>query len=284
MQEELDLSYDQLVLATGSVPRRLAAPGADLPGIYAIAGLEKPVRMKETISKGQVGKAVIIGAGPIGLEMAEALSHLWGIQTTVVELRDQILPDLVSPTLAGMARQHLEEKGIALVLNDEVLRFEGRKQVERVITKKKTLEADLVIMAVGVLPNSELARRAGLEVDPFGAIRVNDRMQTSDPAIFAGGDCVTVPHLVTGKRGFFPYGSLANRQGRVIGTNLAGGRAIFKGSVGTFILKLFDISVGSTGLSVQGAAREGYEVISAFVVQFDRARFFRIKTSCTWKW
>ena len=272
--EELDLSYDQLVLATGSVPRRLTAPGADLPGIYTISGLEEPIRIKETISKGQVGKAVIIGAGPIGLEMAEALSDLWGIETTVVELRDQILPDLVSPTLAGMAQHHLEEKGVALDLNDEVLRFEGRERVERVVTRKQTLEADLVIVAIGVLPNSELARRAGLEVDPSGAIRVNDRMQTSDPAIFAGGDCVTVPNLVTGKPGFFPYGSLANRQGRVIGTNLAGGQAVFQGSVGTFILKLFEISVGGAGLSVQRAAREGLEVISAFVVQFDRAHFF----------
>ncbi|RPH82636.1 MAG: pyridine nucleotide-disulfide oxidoreductase, partial [Desulfobacteraceae bacterium] len=272
--EELDLSYDQLVLATGSVPRRLAAPGADLPGIYAIAGLEEPIRIKETISKGRVGKAVIIGAGPIGLEMAEALSDLWGIETTVLELRDQILPDLVSPTLAGMAQHHLEEKGVALVLNDEVLRFEGRERVERVVTRKQTLEADLVIVAVGVIPNSELARRAGLELDPSGAIRVNARMQTSDPAIFSGGDCVTVPNLVTGKPGFFPYGSLANRQGRVIGTNLAGGQAVFQGSVGTFILKLFEISVGGTGLSVQRAAREGYEFISAFVVQFDRAHFF----------
>lgn len=272
--EEMDLSYDQLVLATGSVPRRLTTPGADLAGIYSIAGLEEPIRIKETISKGQVGKAVIIGAGPIGLEMAEALSDLWGIETTVVELCDQILPDMVSPTLAGMAQHHLEEKGLALDLNDEVLRFEGRERVERVVTRKQTLEADLVIIAVGVLPNSELARRAGLEVDPSGAIRVNDRMQTSDPAIFAGGDCVTVPHLVTGKRGFFPYGSLANRQGRVIGTNLAGGQAVFKGSVQTFIVKLFEISVGGTGLSVLKAAREGYEVISAFVVQFDRAHFF----------
>ncbi len=272
--EELELSYEQLVLATGSVPRRLAAPGADLPGIYAIAGLEEPIRIKEIISKGRVGKAVIIGAGPIGLEMAEALSDLWGIETTVLELRDQILPDLVSPTLAGMAQHHLEEKGVALVLNDEVLRFEGRERVERVVTRKQTLEADLVIVAVGVIPNSELARRAGLELDPSGAIRVNARMQTSDPAIFSGGDCVTVPNLVTGKPGFFPYGSLANRQGRVIGTNLAGGQAVFQGSVGTFILKLFEISVGGTGLSVQRAAREGYECISAFVVQFDRAHFF----------
>ncbi len=272
--EELDLSYDQLVLATGSVPRRLTAPGADLPGIYSIASLEEPIRIKEIISKGLVRKAVIIGAGPIGLEMAEALADLWGIETTVIELRDQILPDLVSPTLAGMAQHHLEEKGIVLDLNDEVLRFEGRERVERVVTQKQTLEADLVIVAVGVLPSSELARRAGLELDPSGAIRVNARMQTSDPAIFSGGDCVTVPNLITGKPGFFPYGSLANREGRVIGTNLAGGQAVFPGSVGTFIVKLFEISVGGTGLSVQRAAREGYEVISAFVVQFDRAHFF----------
>jgi NADPH-dependent 2,4-dienoyl-CoA reductase/sulfur reductase-like enzyme/rhodanese-related sulfurtransferase len=272
--EESILPYDQLVLATGSTPRKLAVPGADLPGIYAIAGLAEPIRIKEMISRGQVGKAVIIGAGPIGLEMAEALSDLWGIETTVVELREQILPDLVSPTLAGMAQHHLEEKGIILDLNDEVIRFEGGETVERVVTRKQTLEAELVISAIGVRPNGDLARQAGLEVDPAGAIRVNERMQTSDPAIYAGGDCVTVPHLVTGKPGFFPYGSLANRQGRVIGTNLAGGRAVFPGSSGTFILKLFDISVGGTGLSVQQAAGEGLETVSAFVVQFDRAHFF----------
>jgi NADPH-dependent 2,4-dienoyl-CoA reductase/sulfur reductase-like enzyme/rhodanese-related sulfurtransferase len=272
--EESILSYDQLVLATGSAPRKPAVPGADLPGIYAIASLAEPIRIKEMISKGQVGKAVIIGAGPIGLEMAEALSDLWGIETTVVEWREQILPDLVSPTLAGMARHHLEGKGVVLDLDDEVLRFEGGGTVERVVTRKQTLEADLVITAVGVRPNGDLARQAGLDLSPTGAIRVNERMQTSDPAIYAGGDCVTVPHLVTGKPGFFPYGSLANRQGRVIGTNLAGGRAVFPGSAGTFILKLFDISVGGTGLSIQQAAREGLEVVSAFVVQFDRAHFF----------
>jgi NADPH-dependent 2,4-dienoyl-CoA reductase/sulfur reductase-like enzyme/rhodanese-related sulfurtransferase len=272
--EELDLSYDQLVLATGSVPRRLIAPGADLPGIYSIASLEEPIRIKAIISAGQVRKTVIIGAGPVGLEMAEALADLWGIETTVVEMCNQILPEMVSPILAGMAQHHLEEKGIVLDLDDEVLRFEGRERVERVITRKQSLEADLVIVAVGVLPNSELARRAGLELCPSGAIRVNARMQTSDPAIFSGGDCVTVPNLVTGKPGFFPFGSLANREGRVIGTNLAGGQAVFPGSVGAFILKLFEISVGGTGLSVQKAAREGYEAISAFVVQFDRAHFF----------
>jgi NADPH-dependent 2,4-dienoyl-CoA reductase/sulfur reductase-like enzyme/rhodanese-related sulfurtransferase len=272
--EERSLSYDQLVLATGSVPRKLAVPGAELPGIYTIAGLAEPIRIKEIISKGQVGKAVILGAGPIGLEMAEALADLWGIETTVVELRGQILPDLVSPTLAGMVQHHLGEKGVMLSLDDEVLRFEGGERVERVVTRKQHLEADLVISAIGVRPNSDLALRAGLEVDPAGAIRVDDRMQTSDPAIFAGGDCVTVPHLVTGKPGFFPFGSLANRQGRVIGTNLAGGRAVFPGSAGTFILKLFDISVGGTGLSIQRAARESLDVISAFVVQFDRAHFF----------
>jgi NADPH-dependent 2,4-dienoyl-CoA reductase/sulfur reductase-like enzyme/rhodanese-related sulfurtransferase len=272
--EELLLNYDQLVLATGSVPRKLAVPGVDLPGIYTITGLAEPIRIKEMISKGKVGQAVIIGAGPIGLEMAEALADLWGIETTVVELREQILPDLVSPTLAGMARHHLEEKGVTLDLNDEVIRFEGGETVERVVTRKQTLEADLVISAIGVRANGDLARQAGLKVDPAGAIRVNERMQTSDPAIYAGGDCVTVPHLVTGKPGIFPFGSLANRQGRVIGTNLAGGQAVFHGSAGTFILKLFDISVGGTGLSVQQATREGLDVISAFVVQFDRAHFF----------
>ncbi len=272
--EHIRLDYDRLVIATGSSPRKLPIEGAGLKGIYSITGLVEPIRIKEEISQGRVERAVIIGAGPIGLEMAEALADLWGIETTVVEMQDQILPDLISPTLAGMAQHHLEEKGVVLDLSDEVLRFEGRERVERVVTRKQSLEADLVIVSIGVNPNSDLARQAGLELAPSGAIRVNEFLQTSDPDIYAGGDCVTVPNLVTGKPGFFPFGSLANRQGRVIGTNLAGGKAVFKGAVGSFILKLFELSVGGCGLSLRKAEQEGFEAISAFVVQLDRAHFF----------
>jgi rhodanese-related sulfurtransferase len=155
-----------------------------------------------------------------------------------------------------------------------VVRLEGAGRVERVITEKRTLEADLVILAVGVEPNSDLARTAGIEISPRGAIVVNDRMQTSDPSIYAGGDCVEIRNLVTGRPAYLPLGSLANRQGRVIGSNLAGLASTFKGAVGSFVVRLFDLSVAAAGLSLRTALREGFDAASAFVAQFDRAHFF----------
>ena len=126
------------------------------------------------------------------------------------------------------------------------------------VTSNRTLDADMVIIAAGIIPNSDLARDAGLEISPKGGIVVNKRMQTSDPDIYAGGDCVEVTNLITGKPSYYPLGGLANRQGRVIGTNLAGGEAEFEGSVGSFVVKLFEISVASAGLSLETARNEKF--------------------------
>jgi len=272
--EKRALPYDRLVLATGSKAKRLHLPGTDLEGVFTLSGLKEAISIKKRIAGGEVGKAVIIGAGSIGLEMAEALGDLWGIETAVIEIEDQVLPGLISPNLARMAKTHLEEKGIALHLSEKVQRIQGKDRVEKVITDRRSLEADLVIMAVGVTPNSDLAREAGMEVSETGAIRVNKRLETSDPHIYAGGDCVEILNLITGKPGYWPLGSLANRQGRVIGTNLAGGSEEFEGAVGAFVLKLFQISLAGAGLSIGTALREGFDAVSAFVVQFDRAHFY----------
>jgi NADPH-dependent 2,4-dienoyl-CoA reductase/sulfur reductase-like enzyme/rhodanese-related sulfurtransferase len=272
--EEEDLPYDRLVLATGSRARRLPIPGADLRGVFTVSDLGEAVAIKENVAGGKVEKAVIIGAGAIGLEMAEALADLWGIETAVVEIADQILPGIVSPVVARMAQGQMEENEIAFHLKEQVQRLEGDGRVARVVTDKRTLEADLVIMAVGVVPNSDLAQTAGLAVSSAGAIVVNAKMQTSDPDIYAGGDCVEIRDLVTGKPGYFPSGSLANRQGRVIGTNIAGGDAVFEGAVGTFAIKLFDTAVASAGLSLQRAQAHGFDAVNVFVVQFDRAHFY----------
>ena len=273
-QQEEDLPYDQLVLATGSRPKRLPVPGADLKGVFTVSNLNEAVAIKQGLADGEVEKAVVVGAGAIGLEMAEALADLWGIETTVIEVADQILPGIVSPNMARMAQCHLEENDIAIRLDEMVQRIEGTDRVEKVTTDKGTIDADMVIMAVGVAPNGELAKAAGLEVSASGAIVVNERMQTSDPHIFAGGDCVEIPHLLTGKPGYFPSGSLANRQGRVIGTNLAGGNAKFEGAVGTFIMKVFEMSLASAGMSLKTAKAEGSDALSVFVSQFDRAHFY----------
>jgi rhodanese-related sulfurtransferase len=170
----------------------------------------------------------------------------------------------------------MEEKGVAVFLKEMVqeIRPDGGESALRVITSQRSLDADLVITAVGVRPNSELARQAGLLVSPRGAVVVNRRLQTSDPDIYAGGDCIETMHLVTGKPIFFPQGSLANRQGRVIGTNLAGGFAAFNGVVGSFALKIFDLAVAATGIPLPMALREGFDAMHALVIQADRAHFY----------
>ena len=273
-QREENLPYDQLVLATGSRPKRLPIPGADLKGVFTVSNLNGAMDIKQRLASGEVEKAVVIGAGAIGLEMAEALADLWGINTTVIARSNQILSSIVSPNMARMAQCHLEENDIAVRLNEMVQRLEGTDRVEKVTTDKGVIDADMVIMAVGVAPNGELAKAAGLEVSANGAIVVNERMQTSDPHIFAGGDCVEVSHLLTGKPGYFPSGSLANRQGRIIGTNLAGGNAKFEGAVGTFIIKVFEMSLASAGMSLKTAKAEGWDALSVFISQFDRAHFY----------
>jgi len=272
--KEQGLPYDKVVLATGSRPARLSVPGNHLEGVFTVSDLNEAVSIKNELAGGKVEKAVIIGAGAIGLEMAEALSDLWGVETAVVEISDQILPGLLSSNMARIGQHHMEENGISFHLKENVEGLEGETRVERVVTDKNTLDADLVIMAVGVAPNSDLAKVAGLEVSPGGAIVVNKALQTTDPNIYAGGDCIQVKNLITGKPGYYPLGSLANRQGRVIGTNLAGGHAEFEGAVGSFVIKLFEISVAGAGLNFEIAKKEGFDAVSAFVVQFDRAHFY----------
>jgi NADPH-dependent 2,4-dienoyl-CoA reductase/sulfur reductase-like enzyme/rhodanese-related sulfurtransferase len=280
-KEESTLPYDKLVLATGSRPKRLDIPGIDLDGVFAVSNMNSAIAIKDRISSGQVEKALVIGGGFIGLEMAEALIDMWGIETTVVEITDQILPGLISRNLAQIVKHHLEEREVSILLEEKVVRLAGGGRVERAVTTKGTLDADLVIVAVGAEPNSDLARAAGLDISPKGAIVVNRKMQTSDPNIYAGGDCVEVTNLLSGKPAYYPLGSMANRQGRIIGTNLAGGNAEFPGAVGSFVVKVFDLSVAAAGLSIEVARREGFDAISALVIQFDRAHFYPEKDLMT---
>lgn len=274
--KEEELSYDQLVLGMGARPNRLPIPGMDLPGVVSVSNIRSALAIKERISKGEVDKVVIIGAGAIGCEMAEAVSDLWGIETTVVEIADQILPGVLDAGLARMVKKQMEEHEITLHLSETVreIRPGDGEHTLQVITSQRTLDADMVITAVGVRPNGELARDAGLMVSPQGGIVVNRRLQTSDPHIYAGGDCIEIPHLITGKSFFFPQGSLANRQGRVIANNLAGRHATFNGSVGSFTVKIFDLAVASAGLSLQAARKENFDAVHALTIQADRAHFY----------
>ncbi len=275
------LDYDKLVIATGATPRKLNLPGENLENVHYVANVHDAERIRDAVTKGQVGKAVIVGGGFIGLEMAEAFADMWGIETTVVEVADQIMPRYVSPALSTMGRRQMEENGVKFFLGETVEALEGDGRVQRVKTTKRTLEADMVIISAGVIPNSDLAEAAGLEVSERGGIIVDEHMRTSDPDIYAGGDCVLIKNIITGNSMYLPMGSLANRQGRVIGTNLAGGDAKFEGALGSFVVKLFEKSLAGVGMSLETALMSGYDAMSVLLVQLDRAHFYPEKELMT---
>lgn len=272
------LSYDKLVIGTGSRVRDLKIPGQELAGVFSVGSLRDAIQIKAAIASGQVGTAVVVGAGFIGLEMAEALADMWGIETTVIEIADQIMPGFVGPEMAKMAQTHMEAKGVTFRLRQSVIRLEGEAgQVTGVVTEKESFDADLVILAAGIVPNGELAAAAGLEVGFNGGIVVDAHMRTEDPDIYAGGDCVLVPNAITGKPGYYPLGSLSNRQGRVIGDNLAGKDSVSPPVVGSFVVKLFDVCLCGAGLTLKKALEEGFDAISVRMCQLDRAHFYPTK-------
>ncbi len=273
--EEYDIDYDTLLLATGSAPFVLPIPGSDADGVYTISDMHKAIAIKEGLAKGQIGKAAIIGGGAIGVEMAEAFRDLWGVETTLVEFQQQIFPGILDEPVARMMEKTLRDNGIDVFVGEgaeEILVKDGKAVGIR--TAQRSIDADIVIMAAGVRPRSELAAAAGLQVGMRGGITVNSRMQTSDPDIYAAGDCVEIPHLISGKRMSFPLGSLANREGRVAADNIAGMVSELKGAVGSFIVKAFDLAVGSVGLTLAAARAEGFDADISWSSPMDRAHFF----------
>lgn len=273
--KEEELPYDKLVLATGASPRVPPVEGKDLKNVLSLTRLEAADAIRTACQEGKVNEAVIVGGGFIGLEAAVALADMWGVKVSVVEMMDQILPGVLSHSLARMAEHDCVSHKVDVYASEKVLKLEGKDgAVSKVVTDKRELPAQLVIFAAGFIPNGRLAKDAGLDVAPFGAVVVDEHMRTSDPAIYAGGDCVAIRNIITDKLGYLPLGSMANRQGRVIGTNLAGGDATFPGYVGTWAVKLFEMSFCGTGLTVERARKEGYDAIGVSVEQLDRAHFY----------
>lgn len=270
------LSYDTLVLATGASPARIPVPGTDIPGVFTVANLHQAEKIKNLMKAGKVGRAVVVGAGAIGVEIAEAFTDLWGVETTLIEREGKVLPMMLGKNISRIVTRQLEEHGVRVLLNEQVERIDQEADCAalQVRTTSGTIPCDLVVLATGVKPNSDLAAAAGLSIGSNGGILVDNRMRTSDPNIYAGGDCAEYTHLVSGNKTIMPLGSLANRQGRIIGTNIAGGSSHFRGVVGTFCMKVFDLGVATAGLSVEKAREAGYDPVAAVVAQADHAHFY----------
>jgi NADPH-dependent 2,4-dienoyl-CoA reductase/sulfur reductase-like enzyme/rhodanese-related sulfurtransferase len=274
--EESQLDYDKLILATGSTPVMPPLPGMNLNRVMPVNDLHAAEAIKGLVSKGQVETAAVVGAGATGLEMAEALADLWGIEVHVIEAADRVLPAFLDSEFARMYENHLNQhEEIHLHLNSPLQEIldDGEGNACGVRFDGQEVACDLVLVATGVKPNSALAQTSGLAVDERGAILVDEYLRTNDPDIYAGGDCVALKHLVTGQRVCIASGSLANRMGRVIGSNVLGGAAKFPGVVGSFSIKVFGQALAHTGLNEEQAKAAGFDPVGPVVVQPDRAHF-----------
>jgi len=265
------IEYDRLILSMGSMPVVPPFKNITLQNIFTVKGIEDARTLKEKAAAGK--RVFIVGAGLIGIEIAEALA-MKGLHVTLAEMKEQILPGILDPEIAMLVVKHLREKGVEVLTSCKVEGFTGAAMVEKVLTDHGEAPADLVVLAIGVSPNTAMARDAGLEIGATRAIAVDEHMRTSDPAIFACGDCCESAHIVSGQKVYLPLGSTANKQGRVAGINAAGGEAVFAGVLGTTILRVFDINVGKTGLTETAARSYGYEVETVLSPAPDRAHFF----------
>jgi len=255
-----EVHYDTLVIATGSVPNMPQIPGVNLEGITTLQSMHDADFLRRVRDEKKIKKAVVIGGGLIGIETCEAL-QLAGIEITVVEMMPQLLTFL-DEEMAKLVENHVRSKAAHVITGNGVVAFLGEqgKLTGVKLSNGTELPCDLAVVAIGVKPNTVLAREAGLAVGKTGGIVVNEYMQTSDPNIYAAGDCVETIHRITGAAVHAPYGDLANLQGRVAGENaVLGNRATFPGTIQTGICKVFDYAAGSTGLSERNALRAGYD-------------------------
>jgi CoA-dependent NAD(P)H sulfur oxidoreductase len=263
------LPYDSLLIATGASPVFPEIPGIDLPGVMALKSLEDGRRIKAFIGEG-VRKVVIIGMGYIALEMSEALRER-GLAVSLVKPRAEFLP-WMNREMAEIVRAEVEAKGAALHPGHEIEKIESKKSSLLVrCSEGLDLEADMVLAAVGVKPNSELAKDAGLELGPGRAVSVDKSCRATDPQIYSAGDCADAYHVVTGKKTWIPLALRANRAGWAVADNVTGGNVELPGIAGTAVFKVFDLQVARSGLSVKEAEKNGFEPVEVMIKARSRA-------------
>jgi len=259
------LPYDRLVIATGARPNRSVLGGKPPLNSFTLQTLEDAERIREFLDVSKPRRAVVIGAGYIGLEVADVLRAL-GLEVTVLESSGHVL-DRADADVTAVVRDELTRSGIELRLESPVRGVEP----DRV----NDVPCEMIVSAAGLLPNVEMAAAAGVRLGATGAIAVDERMETSLSGVFAAGDCAEALHMVTGRPAYVPLGTTANRMGRVAGACAAGARERFNGIAGTSIVKVSKLAVAVTGLSQEAARKEGFDPVSARVTALDHARYFK---------
>jgi len=282
--EEQLLPYDYLVLATGAEPLVPPIPGTELRKVYTLHYPKDAHTIKQLIRDKKAKHITVLGAGLIGVEVADALAGP-RLKVTLCEALGSVLPRLLDPDMAKLVEKQMRARGVDLRLNCSVKALEGNSEGEvcRIITDQGVIETEAVVIAAGVRPNVRLAKEAGLELGETGAVKVDKNLRTSDPYIFAGGDCAEQTHVLTGKPVYIPLASTANKQGRVIADNIAGRTAEFAAVLGTSVLQAFDLNIGRTGLSEAEAKEFGYDVITSVVSGLDATHYYPMHAGLTLK-
>lgn len=247
--------YDKLIVATGASAVIPPIKGREKEHVFSLRNIGDMYKIRKFIDENNPRKAVIVGTGFIGLELAENFKQI-GIEVTMVEMLPQVTPGL-DADMAIHVEKALEKKGVLVITGNSASEIADGKVI---LADKREVEADMVIIATGVRPNVHLAVAAGIKLGSLGAIEVNTRMETSVKDIYAAGDCIEQFHLVTGKPVYRPLGSTANKTGRIAGNNAAGGELEFRGILGTGIFKVFNLAVAQTGLTEKEALKEGYDI------------------------
>ena len=271
--EVFEESYDKLILSPGAKPAKPPIPGIDLDRIFTLRTVEDTLRLKDYIGTARPKSAVLVGGGFIGVELAENLREL-GLEVTIVEQLPQLMSPF-DPDMAAFLHSEMRKNGVRLALGRAVAGFETRDGGVDVLLKDgETLHADLAALAIGVTPDTALAKEAGLELGLRGSIVVNDRMETSLPDIYAVGDAVQVKHAVTGQDALISLAGPANKQGRIAADNICGGDSRYLGSQGSSVLKVFGMTAAATGLNETAARRAGLDVDRVVLSPMSHAGYY----------
>jgi NADPH-dependent 2,4-dienoyl-CoA reductase/sulfur reductase-like enzyme/rhodanese-related sulfurtransferase len=265
--------YDYLVLAPGAAPLHPPIPGIALPGVFTLRTIPDTDAIINWIEDRQASEAVVIGAGYIGLEVAENFKQR-GLAVSVVERAEQVLPASLDYEMAALAQVYLKQQGVNLYFGEQAQEIKEVAGQLLVRTGQRNLTAGLVLVAVGLRPETGLAREAGLELGPTGGIRTDSGLRTSDPRIFAVGDAIEVINAVSGRPALIPLAGPANRQGRLAADNICGRQATYQGTVGSSIIKLFDLAVAATGLNARQLQSAGIDYRSIIVHPLATAGYY----------
>ena len=277
--KELEFEYDYLVLAMGAKPRRLGVEGEDLEGVYYIRHIDDGVQIKEHMKKAE--NIVLIGAGAMNIEFAEAFLRQRK-KVTMITHGPRVLSRL-DPDMSELVEKALLEKGVILRKQENVKAFEGDEKVKKVITDRDEYPADIVIVGIGVEPNTDTLKDSPLEFGYRNTVKVNNRMQTNIENVYAVGDVAEMISIVTGKPAWYPLAQIANKMGRVAGSNIGGIPMEMKGVAGTVFLKFFDTEIGITGLNTREAEDEGFNVESVRIEALNKPGYYPGATKITVK-